>query len=295
MTLAKVVMLGVGNTALALASLYKGGISLYGTTRSAAKAGALPDLGIQPLLDAGESSSSEDSEAFLAKLSEVAAGALVLVSYPPDGLGGAAAGGGDTVGFSDRRYSPALKAANKIVYISSTGVYGKASGIIDEKTICVGDAHSVPRLAAEIFWRGQGACVLRAPGLYGPQTGLHQRLLAGTYRLPGDGSNYVSRIHLDDLAQVIDAAFRLAAPGSLYVVGDLKPCSHIEAVTWLCNLLNLPLPPSVPLEVVAPSLRGNRQIDSSCMRSQLQVALRYPTYIEGFSQCLGRKPQKAPG
>ena len=162
-----------------------------------------------------------------------------------------------------------------------------ASGKIDENTVCVRDGASVVRLDAEQFWRVEnGACVLRAPGLYGPKNGLHKRLLSGTYKLPGDGSNFVSRIHLDDLAHVIDSAFKWAQKGSLYAVGDLKPSTHLEAVSWLCERLHLPLPPSVPIDQVGPTLRGNRQIDSSLMREQLSVELKYPTYVEGFSQCL---------
>jgi hypothetical protein len=279
MSIDKIFFLGVGNTALALADLCRDGdrsaapaAPLSGTTRSAAKRELLQRHGIEPLLDDGENSS-------LLALEAAAAGASVLVSYPPDANGA-----------SDLRYAPCLKAAKKIVYISSTGVYDGVEGAIDESTALADEPSDSARqrLASENFWRERGACVLRAPGLYGPESGLHLRLLAGSYNIPGDGSNYVSRIHLDDLAAIIAAAFIRSEPGSLYLVGDLKPASHLEVVSWLCEMLNLPLPPYRPLNAVPPTLRGNRRVDSSRVREDMHLELRYPTYVEGFSDCLRR-------
>ena len=75
----------------------------------------------------------------------------------------------------------------------------------------------------------------------------------------------------------------------MYVVGDLKPTSHLEVVSWLCNQLSLPLPASSPLSEVNPSLRGNRQICSAKVLADLDVKLKYPTYVEGFTQCLANR------
>jgi hypothetical protein len=274
----KILLLGVGNTAFALADFYLNSDEhgsqrlLFGTTRSADKTLTLLDRRIEPIHDDG-------SDTCLSAIEAAAEDACVLVSYPPD-----------PGGVSDLRYAPLLQKAVKIVYISSTGVYEGLDGRIDEAT-ALPASHSASgerRLAAESFWRERSACILRAPGLYGPQTGLHLRLLSGSYRLPGDGSNHVSRIHLDDLASIIDAAFGLAAQGSVYVVGDLKPATHFEVVSWLCQKLSLPLPPSQPLAAVSATLRGNRQIDSSRLRNDLQLELLYPTYVEGFTDCLSK-------
>jgi len=276
-TQSKLVLLGVGNSALALARHYQeiaAGGKIYGTTRSEAKISALENAGIEALHD-------DQSPNFIEQLKDACSEAFVLVSFPPAGQENDQA---------ELRYLPAAAAPalKKIVYISSTAVYGQTSGVIDETTPTSAGAEAAARLAAENYMRGLGACVLRAPGLYGPFTGLHKRLLAGTYNLPGDGGNYVSRIHLDDLARIICAAFERAAAGSTYLVGDLQPSTHIETVTWLCGKLNLPLPPSLPLDdpSIHSTMRASRRVDSSLLRRQLQIDLNYPTYKEGFSQCL---------
>ncbi len=94
------------------------------------------------------------------------------------------------------------------MYISSTAVYGKAEGVINEDTRV--DEQKQPRRKirtdAEHKWLEVGASVIRASGIYGRGNGLHQRLLSRAYCLPGDGSNYVSRIHVDDLSSMILSA-----------------------------------------------------------------------------------------
>jgi nucleoside-diphosphate-sugar epimerase len=247
---------------------------IWGTTRAASGA-ALEELGIRPILLGSQAASKNDWQS---QLQEVCSDAYVLVSFPPDG-------NSDQV-FSDIVFAAKPKAT---VYISTTGVYGKVSGIIDEHSaVDEDDPRALVRLNAERVWAAQSV-ILRAPGLYDANSGLPRRLLIGSYRLPGDGSNFVSRIHLDDLATIIVKAWlaqSLSASAPMYVVGDLKPTSHLEVVSWLCNQLSLPLPESSPLSEVNPSLRGNRQICSAKVLSDLDVKLKFPTYVEGFTQCL---------
>jgi nucleoside-diphosphate-sugar epimerase len=150
------------------------------------------------------------------------------------------------------------------------------------------DARIARRIAAEDAWRAAGASVLRAPAIYGPESGLHRRLLAGEHRVTEDGARRVSRIHVDDLAALTLAALarsRRAGP-STYVVGDHAPAPQHEVVGWLCARMGLPLPPSVPAAAAAPTLRADRAVDPSRALRELGVALRYPTYREGFAQIL---------
>ena len=195
----------------------------------------------------------------------------VVIAFPPDGATDAAVAGA----------LASLRAAS-ITYVSSTGVYGTRSGRIDDLTPT--DLGSTPRirlrLEAESGYRELGGTVLRAPGIYGPDRGAHVRLLAGKYRLPGDGSNAVSRIHVHDLAQLILAAS--SVPHETFVVGDLNPAPHIEVARFLVEAFGVSMPPAVPLEEVHETLRGNRRVDPSRALSRLGVTLRYPSYREGM-------------
>ncbi len=112
----------------------------------------------------------------------------VVVTFPPDGV-------------TDRAVARGVVRAAAVVYVSSTGVYGDVRGDVDDETPVRGtSARATARLGAEATWRDVGAVVVRAPGIYGPERGVHVRLARGTFRIPGDGTSFVSRIHVDDLA-----------------------------------------------------------------------------------------------
>jgi hypothetical protein len=274
--LTKLVLIGVGRTALAVnqAESSKRYDTVIGTTRQSAKLEFLEENHIQPILLSTGFSPDSLSDESLSTLNQLCENAHVLVSFPPNES-------------DDQVLSRIVENADKVVYISSTGVYGATSGVIDENSAVEFDNPSIkPRLQAEEIWRSIGATILRAPALYSPDYGLHLSLKTGKYKIPGDGNRYSSRIHLDDLATIIHAAFLKAQAGSLYVVGDDKPATHLEVVTWLCKRLSLPLPESIPLQDAHVTLRANRQINAQKVKAEFDVVLKYPTYVEGFEHCL---------
>src|SRR5262249_59497719 len=96
----------------------------------------------------------------------------------------------------------AARDAARIVYVSSTGVYGPGRGAwVDESwPIAPITESGRARAAAEAALAEAAApwVALRAAGIYGPGRGLTDRIRAGTYRVIGDGTSHVSRIHLLD-------------------------------------------------------------------------------------------------
>jgi nucleoside-diphosphate-sugar epimerase len=184
---------------------------------------------------------------------------------------------------TDALVAPLLSKAHGSVYISSTGVYGNVTGHVDDDTMLPFPLDDRARkiLDAEAHYRNAGATILRCPGIYGPDRGLHMRLLRGEHRIPGDGDGFLSRIHVEDLAQFVLAA--VSSPPETFVVGDAEPARHIDVVRFVCETHDLPMPERIPLESVHASLRANRRVDSSRARRVLNIALRYPTFREGMA------------
>lgn len=266
-------LLGVGQVAKALISLAKGTRAITGTTRDPRKIFQMVDMGITPLIMPMPSCEILES---------VSNGTDIVVSFPPDGE-------------TDAILAPVTKHARRVIYISTTGVYGKREGIVDDTTAPDDSAEGKldARLHAESLWQDQGAIVLRVPGIYGPDSGLHLSLRNGKYKIPGGGNRYTSRIHVEDLASVILAM--LAAPSlsrNCYVIGDRSPCTQLEIVTWLCNELGIALPPAVPIEEVHRTLRGNRRVDPSGLLRELRIELKYPNYQDGYRAILEQRPNK---
>jgi nucleoside-diphosphate-sugar epimerase len=181
----------------------------------------------------------------------------------------------------DHALAPLLAKARAVSYLSTTGVYEDLEGDIDDATTLpvVPSPKYAAVLAAEAAYRAVGGAVLRSPGIYGAERGIHLRLARGDFKLSGDGSRYGSRIHVDDLAELLLASAE--TPGETFVVGDLEPCRQRDMVAWLCARFGLPFPESAPLDQVHETLRRNRRVNPRRALERLGVTLKYPTYREG--------------
>jgi nucleoside-diphosphate-sugar epimerase len=264
------VILGCGFTGSEVArQALARGMNVVATTRSPDRASELHRLGVvvhvSPTL-------SRESVAEI-----VPQGARVLVAFSPDGR-------------TDTEVAPSLAAAEGVVYISTTGVYGSARGRVDESTpVDATKPRAADRLAAERVYLDRGATILRAAGIYGPGRGLHRRLMAGDFHVPGNGDNVVSRVHVTDLAALVLGVLDAARPvvrGQVFVVADDTPVPQIEAIRWLCERLAVPIPPSSPIEQVASTLRHDRAVDNARIKRVLSLTLTFPSYREGFEACL---------
>lgn len=198
-----------------------------------------------------------------------ARGAHVLVSFPPDGQ-------------SDREWSALLTGAASTVYLSSTAVYPDQAGTVNETSaVSASGERALLRLAAEALWLAQGASVVRLPAFYGPATGLHRSIARRTFRMPGEGTNIVSRVHVADAAHFVRAAW-LAPPGSLLLAGDDEPASVAEVVAFVCDLFSLPLPEASEGADIPLSLRASRRVDNRVTKASFGIQLEFPTYREGY-------------
>jgi nucleoside-diphosphate-sugar epimerase len=194
--------------------------------------------------------------------------------------------------------------ARRLVYISSSGVYGRGNGRwIDE------DAPAAPtgpigsrRLEAEnaliaaATRHGLDAVSLRAAGIYGPHRGAHVSIAAGTHRVP-TSAGLVSRIHVDDLGSAILAA-ALAAhlPHAVYNVADDEPTPARTYADAVAEALGVPAPPTVEPDHSSPAARellgGDRRVSNRRLVAELGVVLAYPTWREGLKQVLAEESRR---
>jgi len=200
-----------------------------------------------------------------------------------------------TLHIADRltEITPALTAAlranppARLVYLSTTGVYGTTCTVDEHTAIAPRTERELLRVKAERAVRSGpwNSLVLRPAAIYGPGRGIHAAIRAGTFRLPEDPSNFVSRIHVDDLAAHAYAALLSDCEGE-YPVADEEPCTSYEAARFCSELLGLPIPPSAPSSTLGETRRADRRVDGSAIRKLLGVSLQYPSYKTGFPACL---------
>jgi nucleoside-diphosphate-sugar epimerase len=100
-----------------------------------------------------------------------------------------------------------------------------------------------------------------------------------------------SRIHVEDVATVLQASMRQPNPGRLYNVCDDEPAPPQEVVAFAANLLGREPPALEPYELAKATLspmaasfyQESKRVDNSRMKAELGVHLAYPTFREGLS------------
>ena len=270
--------LGHGYSARALARrLTAQGWRVIGTTRNPAKADQFRAEGVEPLMWPG------DLGPALAEASHI------LCSAAPDAQG-----------------DPFLRAEPRIAqskavwvgYLSTTGVYGDHDGgWVDEETPLTPQSdRGRQRVLAEGQWRATGLPVhiFRLAGIYGPGRGPFEKVRDGTARRIIKSGQVFSRIHVDDIAQVLEASIRQPNPGAAYNVCDDNPCPPQEVIGHAAQLLGMPEPPAVPFEEVAPTMTPmalgfyseSKKVRNDRIKDELGVKLLYPDYPQGLAALL---------
>jgi nucleoside-diphosphate-sugar epimerase len=201
----------------------------------------------------------------------VRTGMLVLHSIPPDGPAGL--------------LGPLQDRAARVVYLSSTSVYGRAH-LVDEKTLVdAGTEWARARLEVEraIAAGPWSSLILRPAAIYGPGRGVQESIQRGTHSL---SERFVSRIHVDDLAAHVEAALLSPVSGA-YPVADEEPCTSLEIAEFCARLLNLPLTGAGHGKAArAPRFANNRRVNGSAVRRALGITLTYPSYRVGIPAAL---------
>jgi nucleoside-diphosphate-sugar epimerase len=183
--------------------------------------------------------------------------------------------------------SLAERQPKRVVYLSTTGVYGQQRDVNEHTPPSPRQEHDRQRVEAEsaAFGGPWQSIVLRPAAIYGPGRGIHESMARGRYRLVGSGDNFVSRIHVDDLAAHVEAALLSDLSGA-WPVADEEPCTSSEIAHFCADLLSLPVPDSIPANEAHHTRRADRRVDGSGIRAKLGVRLRYPTYRLGIPASL---------
>lgn len=197
-------------------------------------------------------------------------------------------------------FADALARASKlksVVYLSTVGVYGNHNGAWVDETTVPGPttARGCARLRAESAWQGlcagtgKSVAVLRLAGIYGPGRNVLAQVANGTAKRIVKPGQVFSRIHVADIASVIDSAFAQRANG-IFNVSDDEPTAPQDVIRFAADLLERPAPPEIPftqaikdLSPMALSFYSEcRRVRNDRIKRELGITLRFPTYRDGL-------------
>jgi len=274
---------GFGFSARALALRLKPeGWRIIGTTRKSEKAAEMTAIGVEPLIWPGA-----DARPALAAASHL------LISAGPDA-------GGDPVLAELSDEIAAARHLEWVGYLSTTGVYGDHAGDwVDEATpLTPATRRGELRVRAETQWvelcrrAGLGLHIFRLAGIYGPGRGPFAKVRAGTARRIIKPGQVFSRIHVEDIAQVVAASIARPNPGAVYNLCDDDPAPPEAVLGHAAELLGLPLPPAEDYETaemteMARSFYAeSKRVRNDRIKEELGVRLLYPSYREGLAALL---------
>ncbi len=262
------------------------GWRVAGTTRSAEAATALQAEGFEVFLF--------DRERPLAEPAAALAGAThLLAGVPPDGDGDPAL---DLHG----REIAACTSLAWAGYLSTTGVYGDRNGgwVDEDSALEPTSARAEHRVAAERAWLELQRChglpvqIFRLAGIYGPGRSALDQVRAGTAKHIDKPGQAFSRIHVDDIATVLEASMARPNPGRIYNLCDDLAAPPADVVAQACALLGAKPPPLIPFETAELSpmarsfYRDNKRVSNGRIKEELGVTFAYPDYKAGLAAIL---------
>jgi nucleoside-diphosphate-sugar epimerase len=289
----KLFCFGLGYSARVLAKrLAARGWAIAGTSRTPAGPG-----------DAGFSMHLFDGTRKMTDAAAALAGTThLLLSVPPDA-------GGDP---AFRHHADDIAALDLAWagYLSTTGVYGdRGGGWVDEDSaLNPSGERGRRRVEAEAGWqdlgrrRGTPIHIFRLAGIYGPGRSQLDTARNGTARRIDKPGQVFSRIHVEDIATVLEASMARPRPGAAYNLSDDDPAPPAEVTLHACRLLGRDPPPLVPFAEAEKEMSAmarsfwddNRRVSNRRIKEELGVALRYPDYKSGLAAILAAESADAP-
>ncbi|MGB5559662.1 MAG: SDR family oxidoreductase [Paracoccaceae bacterium] len=274
---------GHGYSARALARrLLPQGWRIIGTTRSPENAAKLAAEGVEPLIWPGTDMGSALSEA-----------THLLTSVAPDA-------NGDPVLNALADDITAAAPFEWTGYLSTTGVYGDhKGGWVNESTpLTPSTKRGQHRVVAEAAWRALAEKqslnlhIFRLAGIYGPGRGPFAKVRNGTARRIVKPGQVFSRIHVEDIAQILAASIAKPDPGAIYNLCDDDPAPPEDVIEHAAKLLGLAIPPAEDWDKaeMTPMARSfyaeSKKVRNDRIKTDLGVKLKYPDYRTGLQALL---------
>ena len=188
-------------------------------------------------------------------------------------------------------------------YLSTTGVYGDHDGawVTEDSPRDPATARGKLRVIAEDQWlalwheTGLPVHLFRLAGIYGPGRGPFEKVKKGTARRIVKPGQVFSRIHVDDIAQVLMASIHHPNPGAAYNVCDDDPAPPQDVIAEAARLLGLPNPKAedfatADMTAMARSFYAeSKRVSNRRIKDELGVKLRFADYRSGLATMLERK------
>ena len=212
----------------------------------------------------------------------------ILVSIPP-------ANENDLV---LKNFSKIIEECNTewITYLSATSVYGDHKGkwVNEESSTLPTSVNGIARLNAEKSWislfgkKKLPIQIFRLSGIYSDQNNIFKRLKSGNANIVNIKNHLFSRVHVEDIANILLKSLSNFKPGEIYNISDDKPASSEEVTSYAVKMLNIEKPKIIEVKDIQSEMLRNfykdsKKVSNEKMKNFFDYNLKFPTYVEGLN------------
>ena len=214
---------------------------------------------------------------------------MILHSVPP-------------VGNSDPVYECFLESfselpdKSKFIYLSSTGVYGDHKGNWVDETAKLNPKTElgIYRLYAENVWKkiskklGVKLTIMRLAGIYGLGRNPIERLQKGKARVIRKPGLLFSRIHVEDIVEIIRLCIERDDISGTYNICDNKPASSETVMKEASRLIGIECPTPVRMEKLDLSKTAldfyseSKKVSNKKLLKDFRYEMKHPDYFSGL-------------
>jgi nucleoside-diphosphate-sugar epimerase len=183
-----------------------------------------------------------------------------------------------------------------ITYLSATSIYGDHKGEwVNEnsKTNPISN-NGIARLKAENAWISLEknnkipVQIFRLSGIYSNEKNILTRLKAGEVKLINKKNHYFSRIHVDDISNILFKSLSKFKSGEIYNLSDDKPSTSEDVTLFGAKMLNIENIEKIEVDQIKSEMLKNfynesKKVSNKKMKSYFNYNLKFPSYIEGLN------------
>jgi nucleoside-diphosphate-sugar epimerase len=183
-----------------------------------------------------------------------------------------------------------------VTYLSATSVYGDHNGEwVDENSETKPNSpNGIERLQVEKEWIQLASKfdlpfqIFRLSGIYSNKYNILTRLKSGDVKIINKKNHFFSRIHVEDIANVLSSSLNHFKKKEIYNISDNQPASAEEVAMYGVKLLGIDKPKTIEINDIESEMLKNfykesKKVDNKKMKSFFNYKLKYPTYVEGLN------------
>ena len=182
-----------------------------------------------------------------------------------------------------------------ITYLSATSVYGDHKGgwVNENSETRPTSSNGIARLKAENLWlslkisKNLPIQIFRLSGIYSNEKNILERLKLGTAKLINKSDHFFSRIHVEDIVNILFKSLSKFKSGEIYNLADDKPSSSEEITLYGAKILNIKNLEKIEVdelenEMLKTFYKDSKKVSNKKTKKYFSYNFKFPTYIEGL-------------